>query len=158
MKISIARIHQTAALRPAGYEQEVLGAGEIQGEWLIIAPDAYGKLCAKYSQATNLGQAGTCCGKQAAPQPPTRAAAFPPMTTQLKNVSKAGIRAATALVTGGKVRRSEAEIERIKGICQSHTDCFDAASERCRKCGCRLGLPLLGKWQFATEKCPLGFW
>lgn len=49
MRLRIARIHEAARDRPAGYVEEVLSHGSsVDGEWLEISSEALGALRKKY--------------------------------------------------------------------------------------------------------------
>ena len=84
---------------------------------------------------------------------------YPPINIQFKNVVMASGRIIKAAFKGEQVRRPAEEVERITAICKKN-ECgsYDAKQERCMSCGCSLGIPLVNKTTWATEKCPKGFW
>jgi hypothetical protein len=49
VKISIEKLRQKAAERPAGYLEDVLASGKAVDGWLQITPEAYQALTKKYS-------------------------------------------------------------------------------------------------------------
>jgi hypothetical protein len=55
MRFPLAHIYKRAAHRPAGYVEDVLGRGKVDGEWFEIDEAAYRALLAKYRRAEGLG-------------------------------------------------------------------------------------------------------
>ena len=51
MRIALKDIEAAAANRPAGYREETLAAGTVDGDWLVITAAEYAKLFAKYRGA-----------------------------------------------------------------------------------------------------------
>lgn len=49
MKIKLASIQRMAAHRPAGYYEDVVGRGQIEGDILVLSAASYAALRAKYS-------------------------------------------------------------------------------------------------------------
>lgn len=77
------------------------------------------------------------------------APAYPSLLTQAGNAATAAVRFAAS----GFARVDQAEYDRRRSICAG-CEYFDAASERCRKCGC----PLATKPWLKSERCPVGKW
>lgn len=77
---------------------------------------------------------------------------YPSIRQQAANAMSAAGRAIVAVATCQPVRVPEAEHERRHSLCRSNT-CgqYDAAQDRCRKCGCVANF----KARLATENCPL---
>lgn len=48
MKLRISKIHETAAERPAGYVEDILSQGIVEGDWLEISQEAMAGLRLKY--------------------------------------------------------------------------------------------------------------
>jgi len=69
--------------------------------------------------------------------------------------------AVTRWVAAGMPNRSDAEVERIYGICNAPCKFFRQGSQVCRLCGCRLaggGSAWKNKIRMATETCPKKYW
>jgi hypothetical protein len=84
---------------------------------------------------------------------PPAAAAYPPPATQARNLAGAVGRAVIAAARGEAVRVDEAEYARRLEVCRGCSN-FDAARNRCRRCGCRTA----AKLRLAREACPEGKW
>lgn len=80
----------------------------------------------------------------AAPAP-----AYPALKPMVGNLA----RSAVSFVASGCATVDRAEFDRRRAVCQS-CDQFDAAQDRCKKCGCSLAVK---PWGRAME-CPLGRW
>jgi len=50
MKIALEKLRERAKDRPAGYLEEVLSAGNIKGEFLVVTAEKYRELRGKYSR------------------------------------------------------------------------------------------------------------
>jgi predicted RNA-binding Zn ribbon-like protein len=68
-------------------------------------------------------------------------------------VSKAVVRSAALMMTGGSPTVSKEERKRRSDICHK-CDWYDRSRNRCRKCGCGIA----GKTYLKVSKCPIGKW
>jgi hypothetical protein len=75
---------------------------------------------------------------------------IPSLGKQAANLAGAMGRVVVAAATGQSVAVGDEERDRRLDICRACPE-YDAANDRCRKCGC------VGKWKakLATEHCPL---
>lgn len=74
---------------------------------------------------------------------------FPGLAEMVVNFAKE----AAKYVAAGCPKRTEAEIEAIKAICDACDD-FNKEKQRCRNCGCRMRCKI--PWE--TTCCPKGKW
>lgn len=131
MRLRIQKIKDQTTSRPAGYVEEVLSRGVVDGEWLEISPEELAKLRDKYRPK---------------PQAPPR----PSLPVMAANYAAAQARDFIA----GKPRRTEEELEHILEVCRSCTDHFRPSDQTCSLCGC----PIADKSPLAREHCPIGKW
>lgn len=69
MTIPLQHIYERAKDRPPGYVEDVLGAGVVEGDAVVLTDDAYAHLVAKYNPPSVLAMAGSAvmaAGKWAA--------------------------------------------------------------------------------------------
>ena len=77
-----------------------------------------------------------------------------PSTGQMiRNVGGSIVRTVQSVAHGNALNISEADKEKRLSICKS-CEFFDAAQERCAKCGCYLKI----KTYLKAEKCPINRW
>jgi len=60
MKIFIPSLRRTAAQRPAGYFEIVLASGKVQGDFLVISPEAYAALRKIFASVQSLASLANC--------------------------------------------------------------------------------------------------
>lgn len=141
MKILLKDIEEKAKIRPEGYKDEVLKSGTIEGNFLVITPDAYTELLKKFSPSTPIPPKKKCCGD------------YPPLPTQLGNAVNAGKRVLGAFKRGESVRVADQVANARRAICEQCQD-FDKERGRCVLCGCYVKFKLMLK----TEQCPRKLW
>lgn len=83
------------------------------------------------------------------PPPPGPPAEYPPIATQITSV----VGAAARFVASGFATVDQEEYDRRRSICEA-CEHFDAARDRCRKCGCGLK----AKPWMRSESCPEKRW
>jgi len=74
---------------------------------------------------------------------------YPSLLQQAKSVSKAAYQHAKSRLKN----RPDVEVEKIQLLCRECDD-YDLSQDRCRQCGCHLGVKI--KW--TTSFCPIGTW
>jgi hypothetical protein len=75
---------------------------------------------------------------------------YPPLTEQIGNALKAGVKFAAS---GFKLVSSEEHDRRLE-ICRAPCQFWDPTQERCTKCGC------VDTWKawLDSQKCPMDYW
>lgn len=150
--VRISELRKEAKKRPAGYYEDVLSKGRINGEWLEVSLMDYRMLKAKYSpRTTSVSSSVACCGGVHGPITITSGLGLPSVFTQIGNAASAVSRVVSASFTGNQVKATPEVIEQRRAICQG---CEFLNNDRCSKCGCRYKL----KITLATEKCPINRW
>ena len=145
MRIRLEQIKEAAKIRSDGYEQDVLGQGKVDGDFLVITPEAYSLLRAKYAPKSPEIKRG-CCGKAVSVATPAQRM-FPPLSEQAKNLTRAVARVAGELVQGRPVAADKETIANREAICDK---CEHYSHGRCKLCGCYLRI----KRTLSTEHCP----
>lgn len=136
MKISLANIDKKAKSRPAGYKEDLLKRGRIEGDFLFVTPDAYLELWTKYNgDSFSKG----CCKS------------LPSASQMAHNALKAAGRLIKAGASGKPIIANPEAIQKRQEICAS---CEFLNGKRCTKCGCFTVL----KTKLETEHCPAGKW
>ena len=136
MRLRIAKISEQAKDRPAGYFEDVISRGFLDGEWLEISSDAMASLRETY--------------RPPKPEPP-----LPSLPVMAVNVARAvGAEAVATFAGSPAIPKEEAGARFV--ICQSCTDWFRPSDERCAHpaCGCYLRT----KTAFRAQHCPIGKW
>jgi len=137
IRFTLDQLRKKAAIRPAGYMEDVLAAASVEGDSVTLDQAAYQTLSAKYR------------GTSAAPRPqePTAAELAANFSSALARWSAAGFPVV-----------SRETYEARAAVCEP-CEFWDGAARlglgKCRhkKCGCTK----MKRW-LATEKCPLGKW
>lgn len=130
MRFALSFVYDQARFRPAGYVEEVLAAGKIDGEQIEFSEDALAVLRKKYGEPE-----------------------LPGLGEMAQNFTRS---VAWWLINGVPVARRR-EFQARLSQCESNV-CgqwlVDRSIARCAACGCAQGLKL---W-IATETCPKGYW
>ena len=132
IKVKINKIREASNVRPAGYFDDVMSYGKVNGEYLELSDDDYALLSAKYS----------------ADIPP------PKISDLVTNFSTA----ITKWVSAGFPTLDENEFTDRYKICSSckfwdESARFNLGKCKHTKCGCTKF-----KIWMRTEKCPIGKW
>jgi len=77
----------------------------------------------------------------------------PTVFEMVKNVGKSIVTNTKSVITGNGLKLTKEEADKRLTICKGCAH-FDAATERCRKCGCYTSL----KTYLKAERCPIGMW
>ena len=178
MRLRIAKIREQEKDRPAGYFEEVISRGIVDGDWLEISTEAHAELREKYrppspprlqvdlsrltpstaSDHEKQEQVSGCCDSPVdeieAEQAPEqeRQVSFPNVQTLALNLASAvGAEVKSRFLGNDQIDLEE--INRRLAICEG-CEFFHSPSQRCKKCGCYL------KWKTAwrSQKCPVGKW
>lgn len=168
MKIRVSDIEARAKLRPKGYIEDVLSKGIVKDGVLEIDRGPYIELLNKYAPTYGIVGEPACCGKKAkvkvAELPPTASVvpdpnrtaqkpSLPPITTQIKNATKAAVSVARDLIVGQALNAPPEEVAKRREICDS-CEFFLKDRQRCAKCGC-FTQP---KTSLRSQSCPLKKW
>ena len=145
VRIKTAYLYARAASgkRPAGYLEDVLSRGTVDGDEIVFEDAAYTALAEKYRMArVPAGDLGVAATKT--PRPGLGKMAL--------TLAKASARFAAS---GFRQVRGETLTARkaVCGACPDWDPTGYAGLGRCRKCGCS-GVKL----SWASERCPLGKW
>lgn len=132
MKIFLKNIKETSKQRPAGYYQDVMSHGKVEGEYLVMSAANFAKLRLKYKEQEVIGP--------------------PPISSQLKTFSKAMVDFAGS---GFKKVSQEVFDKRMNECnkCEFWQKNALAGMGRCMKCGCSGA-----KQWMPTQQCPIGRW
>lgn len=125
--IALSHLSIIAAKRPAGYEEDVISHGKIEGDILLLEDAVYQDLRKKYSPR------------------------LPSLSTQARNAVGAVGRIARAAIQQKKIRVSDEEQQRRMAICAT---CEFYTGSTCKKCGCHIRFKTklttehcpIGKW------------
>lgn len=138
MKILLTDIDNKSKHRPIGYKEDVLSNGTIEGKYLIIDPRRYMELLDKYSKTNRVIPNGKeCCNKKK----------MPPLTTQVKNATKAVGRIINTIANGDPIFLDDDGVNKRFEICKQ---CEKYSNGRCSDCGCFLKYKL----KIRSEECP----
>lgn len=85
---------------------------------------------------------------RARPEPP-----LPPLGRQALNLSRAALRIADRIITGGPVLVPTDVLATRQACCRA-CEHFRQSDARCALCGCCTGRPLFDKLLYASEACP----
>lgn len=133
IRVRVTAIRDAAKTKPAGYEADVMSAGEIDGGHVLLRPEVYLRLRAKYSKPDL-----------------TRTPSF---AEKVRNFARSTVK---HIATGMRLASDE-EIVRRHDICLG---CEFYKNDSCTKCGCPLirDKKFVSKLSWANEECPVGKW
>ena len=146
MKISLASIKDVLANRKAGYEEEILKCGQLDGDTIVLSWSDFVRIKNEYALPVS--------NKQNDDNPIPKSQPQPPSTQQMAKTALASI--SKWMLNGAKIV-DETTLENRLNACQScefwNSSGFHGTG-RCMKCGCSTW----AKLRMATEKCPIGKW
>lgn len=142
-RLRLSRVLAAAPERPAGYVEDVMSRGRVDGEWLELPDEAHAELRAKYRPVSTQ---------------PVIERPLPSSGRMVKNFAKAATGEAVARVLGKNVVSDE-EIDRRLSICRAclpPDGWYRASDERCSHPDCGCWLRRKAAWR--GQSCPIKKW
>ena len=134
IRLNLNVLKEVAQSRPAGYLEDVISQGTVDGAWLELTIDAHAALVLKYAP------------KPTPPSPPS-------LMTKVATLANAVTSEVSAIVAGEPPLTPDELSSRIS-LCHAPCDDFNEANNTCKLCGCYLP----AKARFRSQNCPAGRW